>query len=124
MIGNDRKKATRKYGKHLRVPVLPSEEAVIRGNAARATLTVAEYLRRLSLGHEIHSTLDAQHVSQIAKVNADQGRLGGLLKLWLTDDVKLTTCGVQLTPAMLRALLKQIETTQAEMLRLVRALKF
>ena len=86
MIGNDRKDATRKHGKHLRVPVLPSEEAVIRANAAKANLTVAEYLRRLSLGHEIQSTLDAQHVLQIAKVNADQGRLGGLLKLWLNDD--------------------------------------
>ncbi len=78
----------------------------------------------MSLGHESQSTLDAQHVLQIAKVRADQGRLGGLLKLWLTDDAKLAACIPQLTPAMLRALLKQIEATQAEMLRLIQALNF
>ncbi|MFK3827996.1 plasmid mobilization protein [Pseudomonas fulva] len=48
---------TRKHGKHLRVPVLPSEELTIKENASKASLTVAEYLRRLSLGYEITSTL-------------------------------------------------------------------
>ncbi|MHB9831588.1 plasmid mobilization protein [Pseudomonas savastanoi] len=44
---------TRKYGKHLRVPVLPDEEQTIKENAANVGLTVAEYLRRLSLGYEV-----------------------------------------------------------------------
>lgn len=117
-------KHTRKYGKHLRVPVLPSEEITIKENAAKASLPVAEYLRRLSLGYEIESTLDSQYVLQIVKINADQGRLGGLLKLWLTDDAKLTACGTPFTPCMVRALLKRIEANQAEMLRLVQSLKF
>lgn len=78
------KESTRKHGNHLRVPVLPEEESVSKENAAKACLTVAEYLRRLGLGHVIKSTLDSQYVLQIVKINADQGRLGGLLKLWLT----------------------------------------
>lgn len=121
---NEMKEDTRKHGKHLRVPVLPEEEAIIKENAAKASLTVAEYLRRLGLGHVIKSTLDAQYVLQIAKVNADQGRLGGLLKLWLTDAPKLAACGTQFTPGMVRALLARIEANQDEMLRLVRALNF
>ncbi|WP_430447120.1 MAG: conjugal transfer transcriptional regulator TraJ [Pseudomonas piscis] len=124
MGANEMKEDTRKHGKHLRVPVLPGEETIIKDNAARASLTVAEYLRRLSLGHVIKSTLDSQYVLQIVKVNADQGRLGGLLKLWLTDDAKLAACGTQFTPSMVRALLARIEANQDEMLRLVQALKF
>ena len=124
MSRNETERDTRKHGKHLRVPVLPSEELTIKENASKASLTVAEYLRRLSLGYEITSTLDSQYVAQIVKINADQGRLGGLLKLWLTDDAKLTACGTPLTPGMVRALLKRIEANQDEMLRLVQALKF
>jgi len=124
MRSNELNEESRKHGKHLRVPVLPSEEAIIKENAAKACLTVAEYLRRLSLGHVIKSTLDSQYVLQIVKVNADQGRLGGLLKLWLTDDAKLSACGTQFTSGMVRALLKRIEANQNEMLRLVQALKF
>lgn len=115
---------TRKYGKHLRVPVLPDEEAIIKENAAKVSLPVAEYLRRLSLGHAIKSTLDSQNVLKIVKINADQGRLGGLLKLWLSDDEKLAASGAQVTPGILRELLKRIEKNQDEMLRLVQALKF
>ncbi|MDD1962123.1 conjugal transfer protein TrbJ [Pseudomonas sp. 39004] len=82
---NEMKEDTRKHGKHLRVSVLADEEAIIKENATKASLTVAEYLRRLGLGHVIKGTLDAQYVLQIAKVNTDQGRLGGLIKLWPTD---------------------------------------
>ena len=115
---------SRKHGKHLRVPVLASEEIVIKENAARASLTVAEYLRRLSLGYVIKGTIDSQCVHQLAKVNADQGRLGGLLKLWLTDDTKLAITGRIWTPGVVRALLKRIEANQSEMLHLVQSLKF
>jgi hypothetical protein len=115
---------TRKHGKHLRVPVLPDEETLIKENAARASLTVAEYLRRLSLGHVIKGTIDSENVLKLVKINADQGRLGGLLKLWLTDDPKLALANIAWTPAVVRALLKRIEANQDEMLRLVQSLKF
>lgn len=124
MSSNSRQEYTRKHGKHLRVPVLPGEEQIIKENAANVSLTVAEYLRRLSLGYEVKSTLDSEYVLQLVKVNADQGRLGGLLKLWLTDDPKLAKCGSTWTPGVVRALLKRIEANQDEMLRLVQALKF
>jgi hypothetical protein len=35
----------------------------------------------------IKSILDQNSIADLAKVNADQGRLGGLLKLWLTNRV-------------------------------------
>lgn len=124
MSSNKQQGHTRKHGKHLRVPVLPGEEKVIKENAANVSLTVAEYLRRLSLGYVVKTTLDSNYVLQLVKVNADQGRLGGLLKLWLTDDPKLAACGSTWTTGVVRALLRQIEVNQDEMFRLVQALKF
>lgn len=60
MNRNEAARDTRKNGKHLRVPVLPSEELTIKENASKASLTVADYLQRLSLGYEITSTLHSQ----------------------------------------------------------------
>ena len=41
------------------------------------------------MGMEICSVLDQQLVKTLAKINADQGRLGGLLKALLTNDERL-----------------------------------
>lgn len=82
-------KETRKGRNQLRVPVLREEEALIKANAARTGLSVAAYLRRLGMGYEVRGVLDSQAVAELSKVNADQGRLGGLLKMWLTNDEKL-----------------------------------
>ena len=79
---------TLKTARHLRVPVLAEDEEIIKTKARAVGLSTAAYLRRLGLGFEPPSTLDYRAVSDLAKVNADQGRLGGLLKLWLTDDAK------------------------------------
>jgi hypothetical protein len=53
---------------------------------AKATgLSISAYLRTAGLGHPIESVLDHAAVMDLAKVNGDQGRLGGLLKWWLMD---------------------------------------
>jgi hypothetical protein len=102
------KTITRKNGKHLRVPVLPDEENTIKENAAKAGLKTAEYLRRLGLGHAMHSKIDQQHILDLVKINADLGRLGGLLKLWLTKDKRLK----HMEPSTITVLLDRINTTQ------------
>jgi len=79
---------TLKTAKCIRVPALRNDRETIKANAKAVGLSTAEFLRRLGLGFEPPSTLDFEAVADLAKVNADQGRLGGLLKLWLTDDAK------------------------------------
>jgi hypothetical protein len=79
-------KGATRMQRHLRVPVLPEEEAAIKRQAAVAGLSVAAYLRNVGLGYEIHSVLDLQRVDELARINADLGRLGGLMKLWLTNE--------------------------------------
>ena len=110
--------ATRKHGRHLRVPVLPDEENTIKSQAAQAGLSIAEYLRRCGLGHSIQGIIDQQHILELAKINADLGRLGGLLKLWLTLDNKTAGFDVK----TIRNLLNRIQCTQQAMLTAVNRL--
>jgi hypothetical protein len=85
---NASQRQTLKTARCLRVPVLDEDEAIIKSNAKSVGLSTAEYLRRVGRGCTLPSMLDLQAVSELAKINADQGRLGGLLKLWLTDETK------------------------------------
>jgi len=55
--------------------------------------------------------VDYQYVRELAKLGSDLGRLGGLLKLWLTDDVRTTRFGQE----TLLAALTRIDNTQKEM---------
>ncbi len=111
-------KPSRKHVRRLRIPVHPEEEQIIKANAAKAGLTTAVYLRRLALGYELHSVIDKQHILELSKINADLGRLGGLLKLWLTNDERL----VHIETRTMGVVLERIQTTQAAMLDAVKKL--
>ena len=110
----DGNRPTRK--KRLRVPVLPSEEAAIKKMADSTGLPVAVYLRRVGLGYRVRNILDNRRVEELARVNGDLGRLGGLLKLWLTDDPRTAQCGA----AVIRSLLSKIENTMDELYEIMR----
>jgi hypothetical protein len=113
-------KPTRKRGRHLRVPVLPDEERAIKENADRAGLSVAAYLRNVGLGYQIRGTIDQDLILQLAKINADQGRLGGLLKLWLTNDEKLGKHDPEQMRRVIHGVLDRIIGTQGALLELAR----
>ena len=112
------KPITRKHGRHLRVPVLPDEESLIKSNAAQSGLSIAEYLRRLGMSYSIQSVIDKDAILELSRVNADLGRLGGLLKLWLSDDSRVS----HFTPETIRTLLRRISGTQKIMLNKVNQL--
>ncbi len=112
------KTPTRKNSRHLRVPVLPNEEIQIKSYAATAGLSIAEYLRRVGLGVQLQSTIDKDYILQLSKINADLGRLGGLLKLWLTQDKRVAHFDL----ATIKTLLSGIKTTQGAMLEVVKKL--
>lgn len=109
------KHANRK-DRQLRVPVLPEEGLEIKRLAADAGLPVAAYLRALGLGYRVPGILDNRRVEELARINGDLGRLGGLIKLWLADDRRAAVVGA----AALRAALARIEGTQDEMHRIMR----
>jgi hypothetical protein len=87
--GETGKTETRKGNTPIKVWVTPSEKKTIDANAKACGMSNSAYLRQVGLGMPIKSILDQNSIADLAKVNADQGRLGGLLKLWLTNDEKL-----------------------------------
>jgi hypothetical protein len=107
---NQAQHITRKHC-HLRVPVLPEEALAIKAQAQAVGLPVAAYLRNVGLGIEVKSVLDYQRIGELAKINGDLGRLGGLLKLWLTNDERLR----RIRAGELRAVLNKIEANQEAM---------
>ena len=75
---------SRDRNRPLKVVVSEHERAEIETRASATGLSVSAYLRNLGLRFQPHSTLDQEAILALLKVNADQGRLGGLFKLWLS----------------------------------------
>jgi len=115
-LDNERR-ITRKSSPPLKVYCLPEERELIEANAKRAGLSVACYLREVGQGYQIKGVMDYEYVRELVRVNGDLGRLGGLLKLWLTDDVRTAHFGT----ATILALLGRIEATQEEMSRIMKS---
>ena len=109
---------TRKRTKHILVRVSPDElETITEQAKAFSYPSNAALLRDLALGIEPKSTLDQQAILDLVKVNADLGRLGGLLKHWLQSK------GVEAEQAIdIRQLLRDIERTQSVLRERVLAL--
>jgi hypothetical protein len=108
--------ATRKNTTPIKVYCLPEERAAIKANAAATGHTASNYLLRVGIGYPIKSILDNKRVEELIKINADLGRLGGLLKLWLTNDERTATFG----EPTIRAVLSKIEETQDVMHEVIR----
>lgn len=66
--------------------VSEAEFADIKAKAHLCSVSVSEFIKRVSLGYEIKSREDQQARRELLKINADQGRLGGLLKMMILDD--------------------------------------
>ena len=75
-------------------------------------MSVAKYMRQVSLGYFVPSAIDNQQVEKLLRINGDLGRIGGLLKMWLTNDVRLKIT----SKAEIEATLATIRTTQNAML--------
>lgn len=82
------KKEKRKH--QLRVCVNDEEKKRIDDLVSEvSSYSVSDYLRTLGLGHEPKSIIDKKYMLELAKVHGDQARLGGLLKMLLTNGEKV-----------------------------------
>lgn len=61
------------------------EIQIIEKNAADCGLALAPFLRNVGAGYTVQGVLDQKAVLNLLKVSGDLGRLGGLLKLWLSQ---------------------------------------
>lgn len=104
-------KVTRRGTTPLKVYCLPEEKALIEANAAAAGKSVSSFLLTVGQGYQVTGIVDAKQVREMAKISGDLGRLGGLLKWWLTDDARVAN----FTPETIRTVLSKIEDTQIEL---------
>ncbi len=70
------------------VRMTPQEFEEIESKAMAFGVSVPQYLRDCGMDRPLVSKVDYLAVQELAKANADQGRLGGILKKWLTGDWK------------------------------------
>jgi len=93
----------------------PDERMAVQQRAAAAGLTLSAYIRSACLGLRVSSVMDLQAVATLAAVNADQARLGNLLKLYLQH--------ARPDHAAATRLLEEIGGLQAELKAAVRMLR-
>jgi hypothetical protein len=104
----------------LKVYGLPEEKAHIKAHAMACGNTVSSYLLSVGMGYPIRSILDHQRVTELAKVNADLGRLGGLLKLWLAQDERLSVKNFPNIDRTIVAVLTKIDENQERLREIMR----
>lgn len=107
--------APRRRARHLRVPVFDEEGEVIEAQARAVGMSVAAYLRAVGQGYQPRAVVERDRIHDMLRVNGDLGRLGGLLKLWLSDDSKLRGFDQgQVRQAILGAL-RRVDQTQDDL---------
>lgn len=104
--------------------VTPEEKQGIEAMAQATGNSASAYLRKVGLGHEVRSVLDYERVSDLAKVNGDLGRLGGLLKLWLTNDKRLAGYSLDEQRRLVLATLAEIDQNQAKLSEIMKTVVF
>ena len=70
----------------IRVYVTDEEDDAITKKAEQTKLSKSEFCKNVCLGMPVVSKTDAKAVHELLRTRADLGRLGGLLKMWLTND--------------------------------------
>jgi hypothetical protein len=109
---------TRKAMTPIKVYCLQDERARIAENAKAAGLSLSSFMLAVGQGYRVEGITDHANVRELARINGDLGRLGGLLKLWLTDDARTAQFG----EATILRLLSRIESTQDEMTTVMRTI--
>ncbi|TKW64652.1 MAG: conjugal transfer transcriptional regulator TraJ [Paracoccus denitrificans] len=116
----DAEKPARRQRTHIKIWCDPEEKAKIEALAASVGESASSYLRLVGLGYQPRSIIDREQARELVRINGDLGRLGGLLKLWLTDDEKLDEFKPMRMTRIIRGVLEKIEANQEELRAIVK----
>jgi hypothetical protein len=105
----------RKHYPPIKVYCFPDEKQTIELQGRSTGLSKSAYLLRVGMGYPIRSIVDHHQVEELVKINGDLGRLGGLLKLWLSKETPV----VGIEARTVRETLKKIDATQDQMVSLM-----
>ncbi len=103
----------------IKVYLDPDEKRRIEENAKEAGMSLSAYARTLALGNAPVTKVELDEMSNVMKVHADLGRLGGLLKMTLTNDERLNDMGREMGVATIDGTLVDIRAAQAKLLELM-----
>ena len=70
------------------VRVTKEEKALIEKKAATTSKHPCTYLRDLGTGKRIKTTIDSEAIFELGQLKSELGRLGGLVKAWLSPKQK------------------------------------
>ncbi len=112
---NARVPKNRKDSQPIKVYCFPDERETIEQQARSTGLSKSSYLLHVGMGYPIRSIVDNHHVEELVKINGDLGRLGGLLKLWLSNGKPAPGIDAR----TIRETLKKIDRTQDQMVALM-----
>lgn len=106
--------------KRIEVRVTEMEKMEIELHAKGCSLTVSEFLRNLGTGYEPKSRLDHEAIARLAEANTNLGRLGGLLKLWITEKRRQPlNVDTAVSIAWIDGLSREMQTSMAELKALI-----
>lgn len=110
--------------KAIYIKVSLEEHQTIQERAKLNSLTLSAYLRNLGLGYPVHSTVDKFALNELLRAKGDLGRIGGLFKMWLTNnDKKQATATLgSYNYFSINQLVDGIEEKQEELLQIARKL--
>ena len=117
----DAEKPKRRERHHIKIWCSAEDKALIEELARDVGLSASSYLRQIGLGYKPRAVVDLNEVQRLVAINGDLGRMGGLLKLWLSDDPKLDEFKPENMRAIVRGLLKKIEAGQEELREVAKA---
>ena len=100
----------------IQVRASPEEKAKLKDKADKFGISVGELCRETIFNAIPNSKTDQAAIAELALSRADLGRLGGLLKGWLAGSFAIPP---PLNPEEVRALLKEIESSQFEVIKSV-----
>ena len=105
----------------IQVRATPQEKAELKARAAAfgSSMSVGELCRRTIFSSIPKSQTDQNAISELAATRADLGRLGGLLKGWLSGQFAQAT-PLPRTQADVEALIQEIKSAQVKVLDAVR----
>jgi hypothetical protein len=69
----------------LKAYLTPEEYLQVKTQAKNCGVSISDYAKRLLCGLPIKTSIDHDRVLELLKASADLGRLGGLLKLGLSE---------------------------------------
>ncbi len=97
----------------IKVYMAPEEKARIVANAGACGQSLSAYVRALSIGHTPMPRADLSGLAEVFRIHADLGRLGGLLKMLLTNDERLNDMGRDMAGATIDGVLVDLRFAMA-----------